>query len=105
MITVEHGDLLRSTGIDAIVNAVDETLNLSAGVVSQLILAKGGASIQTECTNYLKTNGTTPSLLLSMNLNSIYQGPIAQGGAMTTAAGKLPFKNIIHAVSPGYRNV
>ncbi|HVS16758.1 MAG TPA: macro domain-containing protein [Thermoanaerobaculia bacterium] len=64
--------------VDAIVNSASSDLKLTGGV-GKAILAKGGRSIQSEC----KRIGSTPV-----------------GTAVMTGAGKLPVKQVIHAVGP-----
>ena len=64
--------------VDAIVNAANEDLLLGSGVAGA-ILAKGGESIQRECTRI----GGTPV-----------------GTAVMTGAGDLLAKRVIHAVGP-----
>jgi O-acetyl-ADP-ribose deacetylase (regulator of RNase III) len=64
--------------VDGIVNAANEQLQLGSGVAGA-IRKKGGASIQEECDRI----GGTPV-----------------GTAVMTGAGKLPAKQVLHAVGP-----
>lgn len=66
--------------VDALVNAANEHLQLGAGVAGA-IRERGGPSIQEECDRI----GGTPV-----------------GTAVMTGAGKLPARQVIHAVGPRY---
>jgi len=71
-----EGDIT-AQDVDAIVNAANSDLVLGAGVAGA-IRARGGPSIQQECTAH---------------------GPIAVGGAAVTGAGELSARFVIHAAS------
>lgn len=76
-IRLTQGDLTELR-VDAIVNAANAQLVLGAGVAGA-IRAKGGPSIQEECT---RIGGTTV------------------GGAVLTGGGNLEARYVIHAVGP-----
>ncbi|XP_071947632.1 protein mono-ADP-ribosyltransferase PARP14-like [Antedon mediterranea] len=57
-VTVEQGDIT-TCDADAIVNLTSNTFNLCMGAVSNAILKAGGTSIQTECTNNMKSPSLT----------------------------------------------
>ena len=76
MIVLEQGDLTEA-GVDAIVNAANNDLQLGGGVAGA-IRRKGGSEIQQEC-------------------DSI--GPIPIGEAALTGAGNLKAKYVVHAAS------
>ena len=77
MIEILKGNIIHAD-VDAIVNAANEDLILGSGVAGA-ILEYGGNSIQEEC----------------------YQiAPIKEGEAITTNAGDLQQKYVIHAVAP-----
>ncbi len=73
-IVMTEGDIAEAE-VDAIVNAANSDLVLGAGVAGA-IAAKGGPSIQAECTAH---------------------GPIQVGEAALTGAGDLPARYVIHA--------
>lgn len=77
-IRVRQGDLTTFEG-DAIVNAANERLVLDTGVAGAIRQA-GGPTIQEECDRH---------------------GPIRQGEAAITGAGKLPVRHVIHAAIMG----
>ena len=80
-VSIVSGDLLNEN-VDAIVNAANGDLNHIGGLAKK-ILDKGGDAIQTESNKYVFLNG-----------------PLPPGNAVCLGPGNLPFKNIIHAVSP-----
>ncbi|MEK6321424.1 MAG: macro domain-containing protein [Acidobacteriota bacterium] len=75
------GDITNQPDIDAIVNAANTELWLGSGVAGA-ISARGGPQIE---------------------LEAVAQGPIRLGEAVTTTAGSLPNKVVIHAAAMGYR--
>jgi len=77
-IRVRQGDLTTFEG-DAIVNPANERLVLDAGVAGAIRQA-GGPAIQEECDRH---------------------GPIRQGEAAITGAGKLSVRHVIHAAIVG----
>ena len=76
-----HGDLLREP-VDAIVNAANGHLAHGGGVAG-IISRAAGPALQAESDRFIQRNGALPT-----------------GAAAVTAAGKLPFKGVIHAVGP-----
>ena len=77
VLEILEGDIT-DIGVEAIVNAANEKLQLGGGVAGA-IKRKGGPSIQEECNRIAGT---------------------AVGSAVITGAGKLPAKHVIHAVGP-----
>lgn len=77
LLDLVEGDLT-DLDVDAIVNPANEGLKLGSGV-AEVILKKGGKSIQDECNRI----GSTPV-----------------GTAVMTGAGTLEVKQVIHAVGP-----
>ncbi len=75
-ITLKEGDIA-SEAVDAIVNAANSALVLGSGVAGA-IRARGGPSIQAECTRH---------------------GPIGVGEAAVTGAGDLAAHCVIHAAT------
>ncbi|KAL3665265.1 hypothetical protein V7S43_009893 [Phytophthora oleae] len=80
-VLVMQGDLT-SCKSDAIVNAANIHL-MHGGGLAGAIVRKGGSSIQQESSKWIKEHG-----------------PLNVGDAVTTAAGKLPCKHVIHTVGP-----
>ena len=79
-------DNICDRNVDVIVNSADKNLeNISTGV-AKAILDAGGEAIQEECDSLI-----------------VEQGSILEGHVVTTTAGKLPFKKVIHAVGPFWR--
>lgn len=72
--------------VDAIVNAANSSL-LGGGGVDGAIHRAGGPSILNECQNIR---------------NTIYKNGLPTGKAVSTNAGNLPCKYVIHAVGPMY---
>jgi len=79
-IAVERGDIT-DWDVDAIVNAANATLTMSAGVAAA-IKRKGGVLIEEE---------------------AIRQGPVEVGEAVLTPGGNLLATHVIHAAAMGYR--
>lgn len=75
-IVIIAGDLVEQV-VDAIVNAANNDLVLGGGVAGA-IRARGGSTIQAECTDH---------------------GPVKVGEAAITGAGELPARFVIHAAS------
>ncbi|XP_078587609.1 uncharacterized protein LOC144868821 isoform X2 [Branchiostoma floridae x Branchiostoma japonicum] len=82
-VTIMQGDITKQR-MDVIVNAANEQLSHAGGVARAIVLA-GGYPIQEACYNHTRVHGT-----------------VKVTGCMSTAAGKLPSKYIIHAVGPVY---
>ena len=80
-VSIVSGDLLNEN-VDAIVNAANVDLKHIGGLAKK-ILDKGGDAIQAESNNYVALHG-----------------PLLSGTAVCLGPGKLPFKNVIHAVAP-----
>ena len=80
-VSIVNGNLLKEN-VDAIVNAANKDLNHIGGLAYAILTAAGGA-MQTECRQYIATNG-----------------PVQPGSAVCLGAGTLSHKHIIHAVSP-----
>ncbi|KAH7461270.1 uncharacterized protein KRP23_14117 [Phytophthora ramorum] len=78
---VMQGDLTLCSA-DAIVNAANCQL-LHGGGLAAAIVRAGGSSIQVESTNWVKSHGS-----------------LSVGDAVTTAAGKLPSRYVIHTAGP-----
>jgi len=68
--------------VDAIVNAANASLDHASGLAGAIV-KKGGGIIQEESDLYIAKNGK-----------------VEEGGIVVTGAGKLPCKNIFHAVGP-----
>lgn len=81
MIYVVAGDITELPA-EALVNAADKTLKHNGGLAKALV-QKGGRSIQEECTDHIQRNGH-----------------MQEGQVYCSAAGKLPFSAIVHAVGP-----
>jgi O-acetyl-ADP-ribose deacetylase (regulator of RNase III) len=80
---VVRGNLLEEP-VDAIVNAANGRLAHAGGVAGAISRA-AGAELQRESTLLVQVHGPYPT-----------------GSAVATAAGRLPFKGVIHAVGPRY---
>jgi O-acetyl-ADP-ribose deacetylase len=78
-----RGNLLEEP-VDAIVNAANGALAHGGGIAGVIARAAGPA-LQEESSRLVQTRGIVPT-----------------GGAVVTAAGKLPFKGVIHAVGPRF---
>ncbi|NXL45205.1 PAR14 polymerase, partial [Podilymbus podiceps] len=85
VITVYKGNLCNYP-VDVVVNASNEDLKHIGGLAEALLKA-AGPELQQECDELVRKNGT-----------------LQPGCAVITGAGKLPCKNIIHAVGPRWRN-
>lgn len=97
-IELREGSLLLITGpaditrekVDAIVNAANSSL-MGGGGVDGAIHAAGGPEIKEHCRRIVAQ-----------------QGPLPQGQAVATTAGRLPARYVIHTVGPswagGHRN-
>uniref|UniRef100_A0A663N989 Poly [ADP-ribose] polymerase n=1 Tax=Athene cunicularia TaxID=194338 RepID=A0A663N989_ATHCN len=71
--------------VDVVVNASNEDLKHIGGLAEALLKA-AGPELQQECDELVRKNGT-----------------LLPGCAVITGAGKLPCKNVIHAVGPRWR--
>ena len=81
-IELRQGDITNQPDIDAIVNAANTELWLGSGVAGA-IARRGGPDVERE---------------------AVAQGPIRLGEAVSTTAGNLPNKFVIHAAAMGYRD-
>jgi len=80
-IQVRHGDMTVEQ-VDCIVNAANSSLDHASGLAGAII-KKGGMIIQNESDLYVAKHGR-----------------IEEGGVAVTSAGKLPCKNVLHAIGP-----
>lgn len=80
-VELKQGDITDQKDIDAIVNAANTQLWLGSGVAGA-IRNRGGEEIEKE---------------------AVSKGPIRLGEAVSTTAGRLPNKFVIHAAAMGYR--
>jgi len=78
-----RGNLLEEP-VDAIVNAANGHLAHGGGVAG-IIARAAGPALQAESDSLVRSHG-----------------PFATGTAVTTTAGKLPFKGVIHAMGPRF---
>ncbi|CAM4833718.1 unnamed protein product, partial [Rotaria magnacalcarata] len=85
-IIVEIGDITKVEHVDAIVNGANGSLK-HAGGVAKAIAKAAGPALDQECKELISNNGDLP---------------IPVGRAVKTTAGNLPFKCVIHAISPHY---
>ncbi|NXT74124.1 PAR14 polymerase, partial [Zapornia atra] len=81
VVAVYKGDLC-SHAVDVVVNASNEDLKHIGGLAEALLKA-AGPELQQECDELVRKNGS-----------------FQPGCAVITGAGKLPCKNVIHAVGP-----
>ncbi|NXU85255.1 PAR14 polymerase, partial [Xiphorhynchus elegans] len=84
IIAVYRADLCTHP-VDVVVNASNEDLKHIGGLADALLRA-AGATLQEECDELVRKNG-----------------PFQPGHAVITGAGKLPCKQVIHAVGPRWR--
>ncbi|NWR27497.1 PAR14 polymerase, partial [Tachuris rubrigastra] len=84
VIAVYRADLCTHS-VDAVVNASNEDLKHIGGLAEALLRA-AGPTLQEECDELVRKNGR-----------------FQPGSAVITGAGKLPCKNVIHAVGPRWR--
>ncbi|XP_030648866.1 protein mono-ADP-ribosyltransferase PARP14-like [Chanos chanos] len=82
-ITVRRADICQFK-VDAVVNAANEDLKHTGGVAGALLQA-AGPSLQQCCDHYTTVHGR-----------------LQPGDAITTEAGQLPCKHVIHAVGPRF---
>lgn len=79
-------DNICDRNVDVIVNSANKNLQHNSTGVAKAILDAGGEAIQEECDEFI-----------------VELGSILEGQVVTTTAGKLPFKKVIHAVGPFWR--
>ena len=79
-------DNICDRNVDVIVNSANKNLKHNSNGVAKAILDAGGEAIQEECDGFI-----------------VELGSILEGQVVTTTAGKLPFKKVIHAVGPFWR--
>ncbi|NWH70554.1 PAR14 polymerase, partial [Piaya cayana] len=84
VISVSKGSLCNYP-VDVVVNASNEDL-IHCGGLAAALLEAAGPELQKECDNLLEKYGS-----------------VQPGSAVITGAGKLPCKNVIHAVGPRWR--
>ncbi|XP_074001585.1 protein mono-ADP-ribosyltransferase PARP14-like [Numenius arquata] len=84
VIAVYKADLC-SYPVDVVVNASNEDLKHISGLADALLKA-AGPELQQECDELVRKNG-----------------PLQPGCAVIMGAGKLPCKNVVHAVGPRWR--
>ncbi|XP_068263977.1 protein mono-ADP-ribosyltransferase PARP14-like isoform X2 [Nyctibius grandis] len=84
VVAVYKGDLCNYP-VDVVVNASNEDLRHISGLAEALLKA-AGPELQQECDELVRKNGS-----------------LQPGCAVITGAGKLPCKNVIHAVEPRWR--
>uniref|UniRef100_A0A8C3JQ27 Poly [ADP-ribose] polymerase n=1 Tax=Calidris pygmaea TaxID=425635 RepID=A0A8C3JQ27_9CHAR len=84
VIAVHKADL-STYPVDVVVNASNEDLKHIGGLANALLKA-AGPELQEECDELVRKNG-----------------PLQPGCAVIMGAGKLPCKNVIHAVGPRWR--
>uniref|UniRef100_A0A3B1JP58 Macro domain-containing protein n=1 Tax=Astyanax mexicanus TaxID=7994 RepID=A0A3B1JP58_ASTMX len=82
-ITVRKADICKFK-VDAVVNAANEDLKHIGGLALALLKA-AGPSLQDDSDRYVAVNGK-----------------VQPGNAITTGAGRLPCKYVVHAVGPRY---
>jgi len=80
-ISVMKGDITKDR-VDVIVNAANGDLKHIGGLAAAIVKA-GGKKIQDECDAFVMDNG-----------------PLLEGQTLTTSAGMLPCKKVIHAYGP-----
>ncbi|KAM9010019.1 protein mono-ADP-ribosyltransferase PARP14 [Ara ararauna] len=85
VVVAVYKDDLRTHPVDVVVNASNEDLKHNGGVAWALSKA-AGPELQQECDELVKKSGS-----------------LQPGCVVITGAGKLPCKNIIHAVGPRWR--
>ncbi len=83
-VTVVFGDLT-AQGVDAVVNAANDSLQHGGGVAGAIVRA-GGIVIQEESDAWVRSNGV-----------------LAVGQAAVTTAGTMPARYVIHVAGPIYR--
>ncbi|XP_074157489.1 protein mono-ADP-ribosyltransferase PARP14 isoform X2 [Sminthopsis crassicaudata] len=84
LLTVQKGDLTQFSA-DVVVNAANETLKHCGGLAAALSKA-AGPELQRDCDRIIQE-----------------QGKILPGCAVVSAAGQLPYQQVIHAVGPRWR--
>ena len=81
LLELHHGDLT-AEAVDVIVNAANGHLSHGGGVAAAIV-RQGGAEIQAESHDWVRSHG-----------------PVPTGGVALTGAGRLPCRAVIHAVGP-----
>ncbi|XP_043852360.1 protein mono-ADP-ribosyltransferase PARP14 isoform X2 [Dromiciops gliroides] len=84
LLTVQEGDLIQFSA-DVVVNAANEDLQHFGGLAAALSKA-AGPELQRECDQIIQK-----------------QGKILPGCAVVSSAGQLPYKQVIHAVGPKWK--
>ncbi|OPJ79795.1 poly [ADP-ribose] polymerase 14 [Patagioenas fasciata monilis] len=85
LVRLEEEEEEQQEHIDVVVNASNEDLKHIGGLAESLLQA-AGPELQQECDELVRRNGS-----------------LQPGCAVITGAGKLPCKNVIHAVGPRWR--
>uniref|UniRef100_A0A8C0NAX9 Poly [ADP-ribose] polymerase n=2 Tax=Canis lupus familiaris TaxID=9615 RepID=A0A8C0NAX9_CANLF len=85
-LAVQRGDLTRFPAAQAVVSPASGDLQLRGGLAAALAQAAGPA-LQEDCSRLLRT-----------------AGPVPVGGAVASTAGKLPYRLVIHAVGPQWKD-
>uniref|UniRef100_A0A4X2K6E0 Macro domain-containing protein n=1 Tax=Vombatus ursinus TaxID=29139 RepID=A0A4X2K6E0_VOMUR len=84
LLTVQEGDLTHFSA-DVVVNAANEDLKHFGGLAAELSKA-AGPELQRDCDQIIQE-----------------QGKILPGRAVVSASGQLPYQQVIHAVSPRWK--
>uniref|UniRef100_A0A6P5K8A3 Poly [ADP-ribose] polymerase n=1 Tax=Phascolarctos cinereus TaxID=38626 RepID=A0A6P5K8A3_PHACI len=84
LLTVQQGDLTQFSA-DVVVNAANENLKHCGGLAAALSKA-AGPELQRDCDHIIQDMGKIPA-----------------GCAVVSAAGQLPYKQVIHAVGPQWK--
>ncbi|XP_032725407.1 protein mono-ADP-ribosyltransferase PARP14 isoform X2 [Lontra canadensis] len=82
---VQQGDLTRFP-VEVVVSTANEDLQLCSSLAAALSKA-AGPELQEDCDQIVKTRGKVPP-----------------GSAVISKAGKLPYRHVIHAVGPGWKD-
>ena len=78
--------MFKSMQADVCINTTSTSLNLSNGMVSKSLLAKGGHTLQEQCNKHIEEHGEVPAW-----------------GFATTTGANTHFKFIIHTAGAEYK--